>query len=149
MDSVGVRSRVKSSTRSRLRHSLATLVVVASSLIGAAAYAHHSISSTYLEDHTVVIEGQLVQLLFRNPHSFVHLVVREKDGTNVRYAVEWGGANQLGVTGVGRDTLKIGDRLIISGNPARNKRDHRVRMLTLERPKDGFGWGRRPGEVVE
>lgn len=139
---------MKSSTSSRLRRSLATLLVAASSLLGAAAHAHHSIGSTYLEDQTVVIEGQLAQLLFRNPHSFVHLIVREKDGTNVRYAVEWGGANQLGVS-VARDTLKIGDRLIISGNPARNKRDHRVRMLTLERPKDGFGWGRKPGEVVE
>ena len=140
---------MKPSISSRLRRSLATLLVAASSLIGAAADAHHSIASTYLEDQTVTIEGQLVQLLFRNPHSFVHLVVREKDGTNVRYAVEWGGANQLGITGVSRDTLKIGDRLIISGNPARNKKDHRVRMLTLERPKDGFGWGRKPGEVVE
>ena len=139
---------MKSSTSSRLRRSLATLLVAASSLLGAAAHAHHSIGSTYLEDQTVVIEGQLAQLLFRNPHSFVHLIVREKDGTNVRYSVEWGGANQLGVS-VARDTLKIGDRLIISGNPARNKRDHRVRMLTLERPKDGFGWGRKPGEVVE
>ena len=139
---------MKSSTSSRLRRSLATLLVAASSLLGAAAHAHHSIGSTYLEDQTVVIEGQLAQLLFRNPHSFVHLVVREKDGTNVRYAVEWGGANQLGVS-IARNTLKIGDRLIISGNPARNKKDHRVRMLTLERPKDGFGWGRKPGEVVE
>lgn len=140
---------MKSSTSSRLRRSLAALLVAASTLIGAAAHAHHSIGSTYLEDQTVTIEGQLVQLMFRNPHSFVHIVVREKDGTNVRYAVEWGGADRLGVNGVARDTLKIGDRLIISGNPARNKRDHRVRMLTLERPKDGFGWGRKPGEVVE
>ena len=140
---------MKSSTRSIVRHSLATLIVAASSLLGAAAYAHHSIASTYLEDQTVVIEGQLVQLLFRNPHSFVHIVVREKDGTSVRYAVEWGGADRLGVSGVARDTLKIGDRLVISGNPARNKQDHRVRMLTLQRPKDGFGWGRKPGEVVE
>ena len=140
---------MKSSTSSRLRRALAALLVAASSLIGAAVDAHHSISSTYLENQTVTIEGQLAQLLFRNPHSFVHIIVREKDGTNVRYSVEWGGANQLGVNGVARDTLKIGDRLIISGNPARNKRDHRVRMLTLERPKDGFGWGRKPGEVVE
>lgn len=140
---------MKRSTSSRLRHSLAAVLAAASSLIGAAAYAHHSIASTYLEDRTVTIEGELVQLLFRNPHSFVHMVVREKDGKNVRYAVEWGGANQLGVQGLRRDTLKIGDHLIIHGNPARNQKDHRVRMLTLERPKDGFGWGRKPGEVVE
>ncbi len=27
--------------------------------------------------------------------------------------------------------------------------DHRVRMVTLHRPKDGFGWGKKPGEVVD
>ena len=132
-----------------MRRALVVLLVAAASLRAAPIYAHHSFGAAYLEDKTVTIEGQLVQLLFRNPHSFVHVMVRQKDGTVVRYAVEWSGALQLGDQGVDRQTLKIGDRLIISGNPARNKRDHRVRMLTLERPKDGFGWGRKPGEVVE
>jgi hypothetical protein len=45
---------------------------------------------------TVTIEGELVQFLFRNPHSFVHVMVKEKDGQMVRYAIEWGGAGQLG-----------------------------------------------------
>jgi hypothetical protein len=67
-------------------------------------------------------------------------MVREKDGSVVRYAIEWSGALQLGDQGVGRDTLKIGDRLVISGNPGRNKKDHLLRMITLHRPKDGFGW---------
>lgn len=132
-----------------MRRVLIVLVVAAASLFGARADAHHSFGAAYLENQTVTIEGQLVQLLFRNPHSFVHVMVREKDGTVVRYAIEWGGALQLGGQGVGRDTLKIGDRVIISGNPGRNRKDHLLRMLTLHRPKDGFGWGRRPGEVVD
>ena len=119
---------------------LAVLIVAGVGLLSGQADAHHSISATYLENQTVTIEGQLVQLLFRNPHSFVHLVVRERDGTTVRYAVEWAGANQLGGQGVGRDTLKIGDRVVVSGNPGRNSRDHLLRMLSLHRPKDGFGW---------
>ena len=94
-------------------------------------------------------KGELVQFLFRNPHSFVHVMVKEKDGTMVRYAVEWGGAGQLGGQGVTRETLKPGDHVIISGSPGRNPADHRVRMVTLQRPKDGFGWGKKPGEVVE
>ena len=95
------------------------------------------------------IEGELVQFLFRNPHSFVHVMVKEKDGSMVRYAVEWGGAGQLGGQGVTRETLKAGDHVIISGSPGRNPKDHRIRMVTLHRPKDGFGWGKKPGEVVE
>ena len=130
-----------------MRRFLAVLVVVGMGLLGTRLHAHHSIGAAYRENRTITVEGQLVQLLFRNPHSFVHVVVREKDGSMVRYAVEWVGANQL--QSVGRDTLKIGDRVVISGNPGRNERDHLLRMLTLHRPKDGFGWGHRPGEVVD
>ena len=132
-----------------MRRSLFILLVAAASLHAAPISAHHSFGAAYLEDQTVTIEGQLVQLLFRNPHSFIHVMVRQKDGTIARYAVEWSGAHQLGDQGVDRQTLKIGDRLIISGNPGRNRNDHLLRMLTLQRPKDGFGWGRRNGEVVE
>ena len=117
--------------------------------LGAQAYAHHSFAATYIEDKSVTIEGELVQVLFRNPHSFVHVNVTEKDGTMVRYAVEWGGAAQLGGQGVTRETLKLGDKLIISGNPGRNPSDHRVRMVSLRRPSDGLSWGNRPGEVVD
>lgn len=124
---------------------LAVLIVAGVVLLSSQAYAHHSIRATYIEDRTVTVEGQLVQLLFRNPHSFVHVVVRERDGSTVRYAVEWAGANQLGGEGVDRDTLKIGDRVVISGNPGRNSRDHLLRMLSLHRPKDGFGW-KKPGD---
>ncbi len=127
--------------------SVAAVAVLAGA--GARAYAHHSFAATYHEDQSITIEGELVQFLFRNPHSFVHVNVQEKDGTVRRYAVEWGGAGQLGGQGVTRETLKAGDYVVISGSPGRNPKDHRVRMVTLHRPKDGFGWGRRPGEVVD
>jgi hypothetical protein len=133
------------------RYLVVTLVAVAAiiGMTSARAYAHHSFAATYLEDQTVSIEGELVQFLFRNPHSFVHVMVKEKDGSMVRYAVEWGGAGQLGGQGVTRETLKPGDHVVISGSPGRNPADHRVRMVSLRRPKDGFGWGQRPGEVVD
>ena len=131
------------------RHLVILLVVAAASFAGARAFAHHSFAATYLEDQSVTIEGELVQFLFRNPHSFVHVMVKEKDGSMVRYAVEWGGAGQLGGQGVTRETLKPGDIVIISGAPGRNPSDHRVRMVSLKRPSDGFGWGQRPGEVVD
>ncbi len=97
----------------------------------------------------MTIEGDLVQLDFRNPHSFVHVDVREKDGTTVRYAVEWGGVAQLGQQGLTRATFKVGDRVIITGAPGRNPADHRVRLVTLQRPSDGFTWGREPGQTVD
>src|SRR4051794_2515671 len=134
-----------------MKRYLAVLLVATAALAAGAsrASAHHSFAATYLEDQTVTIEGELVQFLFRNPHSFVHVMVKEKDGTMVRYAVEWGGASQLGGQGVTRETLKPGDHVVISGSPGRNPADHRVRMVTLERPKDGFGWGKKSGQTVD
>jgi hypothetical protein len=132
-----------------MKRYLVVLLAAAACLAGAQAYAHHSFAATYLEDKTVTIEGDLVQFLFRNPHSWVHVNVKGKDGTVVRYAVEWGGTNQLGNQGVNRDTLKIGDHVVISGNPARNAKQNQVLMRSLHRTRDGFGWGRKPGEVVD
>ena len=103
-----------------MKRFLVVLLAAAAVLVGARAYAHHSFAATYLEDRMVTIEGDLVQFLFRNPHSWVHVNVKEKDGKVVRYAVEWGGTAQLGNQGVTRDTLKIGDHVVISGNPARS-----------------------------
>jgi hypothetical protein len=127
-------------------------------LIGAAALmslsssqlsAHHSFAATYFEDKTEKVEGELVQFLFRNPHSFVHLEVKEPNGQVVRYAVEWGGGGQLGRQGVTRDTLKVGDHVTIIGNPGRNPEDHRLRLVRLERKDPPFTWGGKPGETFD
>jgi hypothetical protein len=107
----------------------------------APAFAHHSFAATYFEDKTEKVEGELVQFLFRNPHSFVHVETKDASGNVVRYAVEWGAGLQLNQQGVTRDTLKPGDHVIVTGNPGRNPEDHRLRMRSITRPSDGWKWG--------
>ena len=124
-----------------MRRLLVVLLVATAALVGSRAYAHHSFAATYLEDQNVTIEGELVQFLFRNPHSFVHVEGKDKDGNTVRYAVEWGAGLQLNRQGVTRETLKPGDHVVITGNPGRNPEDHRLRMRTITRPSDGWKWG--------
>jgi len=109
--------------------------------VAAPALAHHSFSATYEEGKTVELEGTLVQFMFRNPHAFVHVMAPDDKGVMQRWGVEWGGAGALAGQGVTRESLKPGDKVIITGNPGRNPADHRVRMRTLLRPSDGFGWG--------
>jgi len=125
------------------------LMIAATLLFAVAASAHHSIAGTYDQGREVKVEGKLVQFLFRNPHAFVHIEAPDENGVTQRWAVEWGGAAQLSGQGVKRDTLKIGDIVTITGNPGRNPADHRLKMNTLKRKSDGFGWGTRPGEVVD
>ena len=123
------------------------VVLAAISMSVVTAYAHHSFTATYDERSTIQIEGTLVQFMFRNPHAWVHVMAPDETGEIQRWGVEWGGAGQLSGQGVTRDSLRPGDQLIIRGNPGRNPADHRVRMLSLLRPSDGFGWGFEGEEV--
>ena len=66
-----------------------------------------------------------------------------------KWVIEWGGAGALQGQGVTRDTLKVGDSVIVTGNPGRDPADHRMRIVTLKRTTDGFTWGTRAGERVE
>ena len=109
---------------------------------GISAYAHHSFAATYFEDKRVTIEGELVQFLFRNPHSFVHVEAKDaKTGEVLHWSIEWGAAGQLGQQGVTRETLKPGDHVVVVGNPGRSEEDHRLRMVNITRPADGWKWG--------
>jgi hypothetical protein len=120
---------------------LTLLALVGAMTTAATAYGHHSFTATYDENSEIQIEGTLVQFMFRNPHAWVHVMAPDENGEMVRWGVEWGGAGQLSGQGVTRDSLKAGDHVIIRGNPGRNPIDHRLRMRSLLRPSDGFGWG--------
>ena len=118
-------------------------------LSGMTTYAHHSQAAQYDTSKKVSIEGTMVQFQFRNPHSFVQVEAPDETGEVVRWSIEWGGSGQLTGQGVSRTTLKYGDVVTITANPSRTPNDHKLHMLTLRRASDGFGWGSRPGEVVE
>lgn len=123
-----------------MKRYLLLLVVLVGAVAINPASAHHSFAATYYEDKTQTAEGDLVQFLMRNPHSFVHIEGKDAKGATVRWAVEWAGGLQLGRQGVTRDTLKAGDHVVIVGNPGRNAADHRLRMRSISRPKDGWKW---------
>lgn len=124
-----------------MRSKLLALVFAGVTVLGVKAYAHHSFASTYLEGQKMTIEGDVVQFLYRNPHSFLHVEAKDDKGNVVRWAVEWGGGGQLGSKGITRDTLKPGDHVIVVGSPGRNPDDHRMRMINITRPSDGWKWG--------
>jgi hypothetical protein len=111
--------------------------------------AHHSFSATYEVSKSIKLDGAITQFVYRNPHSFVHIEAPDASGASQRWAVEWGGTGQLAQAGVKRDSLKVGDKVIIQGRPSRVPGEYRVLMVNLTRPADGFTWGRAANEVVD
>src|SRR5437588_8160271 len=100
-----------------MKRMLFLLVVIGALVATVPASAHHSFAATYHEDQVQTVEGDLVQFLFRNPHSFVQLERPDKQRKTQRWAVEWAGGLQLNRQGVTRETLKAGDHVTITGNP--------------------------------
>jgi len=134
-----------------MKRYLPVFAVAAALVFGLTAYGHHSIAATYDSNKEIKLTGKIVEFDFRNPHAFVHIEAPDAKGVMQRWAVEWGGAASLNGQGVTRDSLKAGDEIVITGNPARGLENgvHRVKMNTLLRPRDGFGWGTKKGEVVD
>jgi hypothetical protein len=140
-------SRSAATWHARRRFSGDTLLVLA--LGGCAMFAlpltsdaHHSFAATYFTDRTITLKGEVVQFMYRNPHTLLQIIVTDdKGGEPVRWAIEWAATLALTQSGVTKDAIKPGDKVVVTGFPPRNPIDHRLRLKAIERPKDGWKWG--------
>ena len=123
-----------------MKRSPILLLLAGALLCGGRVYAHHSFAATYLENQQLSIEGQLVQFVYRNPHTLIQIMAPDANRQMQRWTVEWEGRGQLDHEGVTGMTLKAGDRVIITGNPGKNAADHWLRAQTIVRPRDGWKW---------
>ena len=79
-----------------MKTKLLVLTFAGLTVLGVRAHAHHSFAATYLEDEKMTVEADVVQFLYRNPHSFLQLETKDaKTGAPITWAVEWGGGGQL------------------------------------------------------
>ena len=130
------------------RNALA-LIVVGALMSGVNVYAHHSFSGTYDKTKVVRLDGKLIRMLYRNPHSFIHIAVPDDKGQVQEWSIEWQGGVQLAGASITRTTLKVGDPLIVTANPSRTPGELRAVMVSLKRTTDGFAWGEKAGQVVD
>ncbi len=106
-------------------------------LCGTVAHAHHSIAGMYDEGRRVTIDGIVAQFQFVNPHPFVVVDVKDASGNAQPWKLEMDNRHELVDVGVTVETLKAGDRLVVSGSPARAQ-PRTLYVRRLERPADGF-----------
>jgi len=114
-------------------------VVVAYAVFGASTRAHHSISAVYDDTQRVTIEGVLTQFQFVNPHPLVVMDVKDGAGNVQEWRLEMDTHRELADIGFTSDTLKPGERLVITGSRAR-RQSQSLYIRRLDRPSDGFGY---------
>ena len=118
--------------------------IVSAFLIGVAAcgvvaHAHHSIAAVYDDSQRVTVEGVVTQFRFVNPHPFLMMEVKDDNGRAQQWKLEMDNRWELVEIGIDNVTLKPGDRLVVTGSPAREQRQS-LYIRKLERPADGFSY---------
>jgi hypothetical protein len=109
------------------------------------AAAHHSIAAVYDGTRQQRIEGVVAEFQFINPHPFV-IVTVAADGGEASWRLEMDNRFELQGVGMTGDTLKPGDRVVVTGSLGRTE-PRTLYIRQLDRPADGFRYeqvGSRP-----
>ena len=126
--------------RSVVFASLAAVMAAAAPIL-----AHHSFAAHYFEEQTVRVPGELVEFEYRSPHAWVHVMTQDQQsGALLKFSAEWASPSRLQQRGISAETLRPGDRLIITGAPGRNPAERTIHLKTIERPADGWRWSGQP-----
>ena len=123
-----------------------TLVALAFAMaVPLVALGHHSFAAYYFEEQSVTIEGKLVTFEYKSPHAWIYMSVTDASGEVQQYSAEWANPNRLSRDGITKDTLKAGDHVIVTGSPGRTAGENKIHLKQIERPADGWKWGRGGG----
>ena len=82
--------------------------------------AHHSFAAEFDAQQPVTLKGTVVQMDWVNPHSWIHVDVKNDDGTVTRWMVEGGTPNTLFRRGFTKDSVKAGTEITVEGYRAKN-----------------------------
>ena len=103
----------------RLDRILITAVAL-SLLIATAASAHHSFAAEFDSNKPIQLRGTVVRVEWINPHTWIHMAVKDADGKTEEWMIEGGTPNTLLRRGLTRDSLPEGTEIVVDGYRAKN-----------------------------
>ena len=118
----------------RIRKPVTRILLLSAALLGSAvAMAHHSFAVFFDNDQGVVsVRGTVTEFTFRNPHGVIRVDVKDSAGATVEWKAETNSPSILERRGWKRDSLKVGDEIILEGWKARDgSRYMRMRKVTF------------------
>jgi len=131
-----------------MRNKLATALGILGLLLAAAPmWAHHAFAAEFDAQKPVKLKGTVVKVEFINPHSWIHMDVKDADGKVTRWMVEGGSPNALFRRGVTKDALPQGTEILVDGYQAKDGSNRaNGRDITFADGKKLFVGGSNPDE---
>jgi len=96
------------------------------------AMAHHSFSAEYDSKKAVTLKGIVTKVDWMNPHVYFYLDVTDESGNITNWALEMGPPNGLQRSGWTRNTMKVGDEVVVTGTLAKDgSKQANARSVTM------------------
>ena len=99
--------------------------------------AHHPFSAEYDWKRPVTVSGTVTKLDWENPHARLYIDSKDADGTAQNWNFEMGSLNALQKAGWAKDTVKMGDTVLVDGWLARSKAKPNVANMKSIRLPNG------------
>src|SRR6516162_7674792 len=99
----------------RTKFALAVSVGLAMTGWSSSVWAHHAFAAEFDADKPVTFKGTITKMEWVNPHTWLHVDVKNPDGTVVNWAIEAGTPNVLFRRGFTKDSLLPGTEIVVDG----------------------------------
>ena len=127
------------------------LALIIAAALATPSLAHHSFAAEYDSKQPINIKGAVTKVEWMNPHVYFYIDVRdEQTGKITNWAFEMGAPAVIQRNGWTRNSMKIGDLVIVEGTRAKSGAPHgNARSVTLAATGKKLGAGSSEGQVPE
>jgi hypothetical protein len=102
------------------RNFILPVVAIALLALASQVVAHHAFSAEFDANKAVKLRGSVTKMDWINPHAWMHISVRNPDGSVVNWMIELGPPNALIKRGWSRNSIPVGTEVIVDGYQAKD-----------------------------
>jgi len=103
-----------------MRATAIATVAAAVLILPTRAGAHHAFAAEFDAKQPITLRGTVTRVEWINPHTWIHIDVKDSDGKVVEWMIEGGTPNTLLRNGLDRKSLPAGTEIVVDGYRAKS-----------------------------